>query len=198
VSLGLLPPRSEVRISAIEVVPLDSLDRKVVYQTTARLDSPSFTAAGDAVCFREDGRTYFFSLTANSDSHLVGAENVEECALAHSAASPWQVTHEIKGARAQLFRRGSGKAKPLQLTKDSYSNWIPRLSPDGQSIAFISGTVPPEKDKPAVGDYLLRELPIDGGEPRELARFFGGPGALGPSPWSTDGKRLVFVSREPD
>jgi len=198
VSLGLLPPRSEVRMSALEVVPLDSLDRKIVYQTTARLDSPSFTAAGDAVCFREDGRTYFFSLTANSDSHLVGAENVEECALAHAAASPWQVTHEIKSGRAQLFRRGSGKAKPLQLTKDSYSNWLPRLSPDGQSIAFISGTVPPEKDKPAMGDYLLRELPIDGGEPRELARFFGGPGALGPSPWSADGKRLVFVSREPD
>jgi hypothetical protein len=31
-----------------------------------------------------------------------------------------------------------------------------------------------------------------------LARFFGGPGALGPAPWSGDGKQLVFVSREPD
>ncbi|HEV7609281.1 MAG TPA: hypothetical protein VGO61_18210 [Steroidobacteraceae bacterium] len=205
VSLGLLPPRSDIRMSAIEVIPMGSLDRKLVYQTTARLDSPSFTAAGNAVCFREDGRMYFFSLTANSDPHLVGAENVEECELARpAAASPWDVSHEIKGGRAQLFRRssGGGKSKPQQLTKDQYSNWTPRLSPDGQLIAFISGTVPPEGGKPVIGDYLLREIPIDGpgknGQPRELARFFGGPGALGPAPWSADGKQLVFVSREPD
>ncbi|MEO8017138.1 MAG: hypothetical protein ABI769_04945 [Pseudomonadota bacterium] len=199
VSLGLLPARSEIRMSAIELVPLDSLDRKVVYQTTARLDSPSFTATGNAVCFREDGRMYFFSLTANSDPHLVGAENVEECELAHPAVdSPWKVAHEIKGGRAQLFRRGSGKGKPLQLTRDHYSSWTPRLSPDGQSIAFVSSTLAPENGKPVMGDYLLRQLPIEGGEPRELARFYGGPGALGPSPWSADGKQLVFVSREPD
>jgi hypothetical protein len=41
-------------------------------------------------------------------------------------------------------------------------------------------------------------LPFAGGEPRELARFYGGPGALGPAPWSTDGKQLIFVSREPE
>ena len=65
-------------------------------------------------------------------------------------------------------------------------------------MVFISGATPPETASPPSGDYLLRELPIDGGEPRELARFFGGPGALGPAPWSTDGKQLVFVSREPE
>ena len=32
-----------------------------------------FTGAGNAVCFREDGRLMYFSLTANTDPHLVGA-----------------------------------------------------------------------------------------------------------------------------
>jgi hypothetical protein len=27
-----------------------------------------------------------------------------------------------------------------------------------------------------------------------LAHFDGGPGTLGPAPWSPDGKRVVFVS----
>ena len=62
-------------------------------------------------------------------------------------------------------------------------------------MVLISGTTSPDNGKPSVGDYLLRELPIDGGEPRELARFFGGPGALGPAPWSTDGKQAGV--REP-
>jgi len=199
VSLGLLPKRPDLRTSAIEIVPLGSLDRRVVYLSKYRLDTPSFTGTGNAVCFREDGRLMYFSLSANTDPHLVGAENADECALAHPLTiSPAQVTHEIKGGRAQIFRRVAGERKPVQLTADQYSNWTPRLSPDGKSMVFISGTTPPEDGKPSAGDYLLRELPSDGGQPRELARFFGGLGALGPGPWSTDGKQLVFVSREPE
>jgi TolB protein len=199
VSLGLLPERNEMRTSAIELIALDSLSRKVVYRSTSRLDSPSFTAAGNAICFREDGRLQYFSLTANTEPHLVGAENADECQLASPiTTSPWSVSHDIKGGRAQIFRRGPGSAKPVQLTHDRRSNWIPRLSPDGSSMAFISGTEPPDEGKPVAGDYLLRLMPGEGGESRELAHFFGGPGALGPAPWSLDGEQLVFISREPD
>lgn len=199
VSLGMLTTRPDLRTSAIEIVPVGSLDRRVLYTSKYRLDTPSFTGAGNAVCFREDGRLMYFSLTANSDAHLVGAENADECALAIPlTTSPWQVSHEIKSKRAQIFRKGAGKDKPMQLTSDQFSNWLPRLSPNGSSIVFISSTAAPVDGKPSLGDYLLRELSVDGGAPRELARFFGGPGAIGPAPWSTDGKQLVFVSREPD
>jgi TolB protein len=199
VSLGLLPKRNEIRTSAIELITIDSLSRKVVYRSTSHLDSPSFTAAGNAICFREDGRLQYFSLTANTEPRLVGAENVDECQLASPVTtSPSLVSHDIKGGRAQVFSRGPGGAKPVQLTKDRLSNWMPRLSPDGSSIAFISGTEPPDDGKPAAGDYLLRRMASEGGEPREFAHFFGGPGTLGPAPWSRDGKQLVFVSREAD
>jgi TolB protein len=199
VSLGLLPKRNEIRTSAIELISLDSLSRKIVYRSTSRLDSPSFTAAGNAICFREDGRLQYFSLTANTEPRLVGAENVDECQLASPVTtSPWLVSHDIKGGRAQVFRRGTGGPKPMQLTKDRLSNWMPRLSPDGSSIALISGTEPPDDGKPATGDYLLRRMTSEGGDLSELAHFFGGPGALGPAPWSLDGKQLVFVSREAD
>lgn len=199
VSLGLLPRRSETRTSAIEIIPLGSLDRRVIYQTQARLDSPSFTGAGNAVCFREDGRLLYYSLTANTEPRLVGTENADECDLAHPiTTSPLLVSHEVKGKQAQIVRRDTRDGKPTRLTSDTYSNWTPRLSPNGASMVLISGTAPPENGKPAVGDYLLRELPAGGGEPRELARFYGGPGALGPAPWSTDGKQVVFVSREPE
>lgn len=199
VSLGLLPKKSDIRTSAIEIIPLGSLDRRVVYLSKWPLDTPSFTGAGNAICFREDGRLMYFSLTANTDPRLVGAENADECALARPlTTSPWQVAHEVNGGRAQIFRKRAGDSKPLRLTSDQFSNWLPRLSPTGESIVFISGQTPPDNGKPSPGDYLLRELPADGGEPRELARFFGGPGALGPAPWSTDGKQIVFVSREPE
>ena len=108
VSLGILPKRSDLRTSAIEIIPLDSLDRRVVYTSKYRLDSPSFTAAGNAVCFREDGRLKYFSLTANTDPHLVGAENADECELAIPVTtSPFLVSHEVKGGSAQIVRRGA-------------------------------------------------------------------------------------------
>jgi len=199
VSLGLLPKRSEIRTSAIEIIPLGSLDRRVIYRSKSRLDSPSFTGAGNAVCFREDGRLVYFSLTAHADPHLVGSENADDCDLAHPLTkSPFLVSQEIKGGHAQIVRRDARDAKPKRLTADQYSNWTPRLSPGGESMVLISSNAPPDDGKPAAGDYLLRELPVDGGEPRELARFYGGPGALGPAPWSPDGKQLVFVSREPE
>lgn len=198
VSLGLLPKRSETRTSAIEIIALDSLSRRVIYQTRGRLDSPSFTGAGNAVCFREDGRLLYYSLTAHTEPHLVGAENADECDLAHPITrSPFLVSQEVKGKQAQIVRRDTRDGKPTRLTSDQYSNWTPRLSPGGESMALISGSAPPDDGKPSAGDYLLREMSIEGGAPRELALFYGGPGALGPAPWSTDGKQLVFVSREP-
>lgn len=207
VSLGLLPKRRETRTSAIELIPLDSLDRRVIYRSTFHLDSPNFTVDGKSLCFREDGRLHILSLTPGAETRPIGEENAEQCVTAlTSGAVPWRVSHDIKGGRAQIFRRGSGSAKPQQLTRDRFSNWTPRLSPSGTSIAFISGSEPPDDGKPVAGDYLLREMPFDGadevskngGEPRELARFYGGTGSLGPAPWSPDGKQLVFVSREPE
>jgi Tol biopolymer transport system component len=179
----------------------------VIYRSTSSLDSPSFTADGKSVCFREDGRLQLLSLTPGAEARLIGEENAESCVTAlTSGASPWRVSHEIKGGRAQVFRRAHGNAKPQQLTRDRFSNWMPRLSPAGTSIAFISGTEPPANGKPGAGDYLLRESnlsgadrgPNDSSAPRELARLYGGPGSLGPAPWSPDGKQLVFVSREPE
>ena len=56
----------------------------------------------------------YFSLTANTDPHLVGAENADECALAHPiTTSPFLVSHDVKGGRAQIVRRGAGNAKPI-------------------------------------------------------------------------------------
>ena len=113
VSSALLPKRSEVRTSAIEIIPLGSLDRRVIYQSQSRLDSPSFTGAGNAVCFREDNRLMYFSLTANADPHLVGTENADECDLAHPlTTSPFLVSHEVKGGHAQIVRRDARDSKP--------------------------------------------------------------------------------------
>ncbi len=78
------------------------------------------------------------------------------------------------------------------------NQWNPRIAPDAASFVYLAGTAKPEDGKIALGDYLLLQRPLSRVDERVLAHFHGGPGSLGLSPWSPDGKRVVFMSREPE
>jgi TolB protein len=198
VTVGIPPERRTARISAIEVVPVDSLDRKVVWFSSSPLEVPSFTARGDSICFREDGQLKRLALTGRVEPRLVGMENIDECEMAQPVIMAGErVVHRVEGGRAQIWRE-SADGKPQRLTSDNRNNWMPRVAPDANSYVFLSTTARPEKNKAGDGDYLLAVNPLAGGETRVLAQFHGGMGSLGISPWSPDGKRVVFVSREPD
>ena len=175
VRLGPPPLLSAVRTSAIEIVPLASLDRRVIWRSTTHLDAASFTAAGDAVCFRNDGQLQRLVLDGKSEPVNVDAANAAECVVASTFGAA---------------------SVPMAAGKDGRA-WLPKLSPDGQLIAYLFGRARGDGGNPLDGDYLLRAIPINTGEPRDLAQFVGGPGSFGVSPWSPDGARIVFVSREP-
>lgn len=198
VTVGLPPERRSVRVSAIEIVATDSLVRRVLWYSSSRLEVPSFTAKGDAICFRENGQLQKLSLVARAEPVLVGADNLAECETAVPPMSAGQrVVHRVDGSRSQIWLEPTD-GKPRKLTSDQRSNWQPRMAPDAASFIYLSGTARGVDGKPAPGDYLLAQRSLaDGGE-RVLAQFHGGMGSLGISPWSADGRRVVFVSREPE
>lgn len=198
VTVGLPPERRPVRVSAIEMVPLDSLDRRVLWYSSAGLEVPSFTADGNAICFREDGQLKKLALTGRSEPVLIGPDNIAECATAVPPLSTGQrVVHRVKGRRAQIWLEpAGGQARPL--TSGDRNAWQPRMAPDAASFVYLSGNARAAEGRQAAGDYLLIHRPLAGGEQRVLAQFYGGPGSLGISPWSADGQRVVFVSREPE
>jgi TolB protein len=198
VTVGPPPERRSVRISAIEVVPLDSLDRRVVWYSASPLEVPSFTAHGDAVCFREAGQLKKLLLAGRSEPVPVGPENLEECAAAQPSISAGQrVVSRVEGGRAHIWLEPA-EGKGRRLTTEGRNHWQPRLAPDAASFVYLSSTAKADKGRPGSGDYLLAQRQLPDGEERVLAQFFGGAGSLGIAPWSADGKRVVFVSREPD
>ena len=137
VILGKPPKRSETPMYAIELLPLGSLDRKVLYRYNLPLDSASFTATGDALCFRQAGQLQRLSLTVGAQPELIGAENAAQCEVAHSGLLDSSKTPRDAG-------KGGSKA------------WLTRVSPDGQTLAYLFGGVRAQDGKPGVGDYQLR------------------------------------------
>jgi Tol biopolymer transport system component len=81
-----------------------------------------------------------------------------------------------------------------QVTKDAeHADWFPHPSPDGKWIVFVSydKTV---KGHPENKDVALRIMPLKGGQPKVLARLFGGQGTINVPSWSPDSSQIAFVS----
>ena len=71
--------------------------------------------------------------------------------------------------------------------------WFPHPSPDGKTLVFLSYDKS-VKGHPGNKDVVLRTMPLASGQPRVLARVFGGQGTINVPSWSPDSKSLAFVS----
>src|SRR5207249_2742559 len=88
--------------------------------------------------------------------------------------------------------RADGSAQE-QITNDQYNNWFPHVSPDGQSIVFLSfmKDVAPD-DHPFYKQVYLRMMRAAGGTPHVVGYVYGGQGAANVPPRGS-GRAGAFV-----
>ncbi|NND34930.1 MAG: TolB family protein [Saprospiraceae bacterium] len=95
----------------------------------------------------------------------------------------------------QIWRMRPNGGDPEQLTFDQYNDWFPHISPDGETMVFISFPENIEvNDHPFYKRVMLRTMPVKGGAPRVIAHLYGGQGTINVPSWSPDSQRLAFVS----
>jgi TolB protein len=95
----------------------------------------------------------------------------------------------------QIWRMKPDGGHQEQVTHDSFNNWFPHISPDGQWIVFLS--YPPDvapADHPYYRQVYLRLMPAAGGSSTIIAYLYGGQGTINVPSWSPDSRRLAFVS----
>jgi Tol biopolymer transport system component len=103
--------------------------------------------------------------------------------------------HNASG-NMEIFVRAAGGGDQIRLTKSVADDFLPRWSPDGQNLAFLSDR--------GLGTNIYLIPPLGGAE-RKLAEthipylegFDDAWSALGALPWSPDGKELLFSRLQP-
>ena len=103
--------------------------------------------------------------------------------------------NSTRTGRMQIWRMKPDGSAQEQLTFDDFNNWFPHVAPDGKTIVFI--TYGPEikaDDHPFYKHVYLRQLPVDGGQPRVIAYLYGGQGSMNVNSWSPDSRSIAFVS----
>lgn len=100
--------------------------------------------------------------------------------------------HSSEPGHAQVFRMDRDGNGIRQFTFDDRVNWFPHVSPDGQTIVFLSypaGTVghPPDKD------VIIRSITAEGEQMTDVISFHGGQGTINVNSWAPDSRRFAYV-----
>ena len=107
----------------------------------------------------------------------------------------WIYFNSVRTGTMKLWRMKPDGSGQEQVTFDEYNDWFPHISPDGKWIVYIA--FPKEidpSDHPFYKKVYLKLMPVSGGVPKTIAYLFGGQGTINVPSWSTDSKRIAFVS----
>jgi Tol biopolymer transport system component len=201
---GLSPDGTELVIS-----DLSETGKPLMYLVPVSGGVPRRVAAAAPALWHgwsPDGRTlaYGAERDGNYDVYTIPVDGGPETRLTSSPGndngpdySPdgrWIYFHSVRDDGVQVWRMRPDGSGVEQVTHDGFYNWFPHPSPDGRWILVLSSHTVPETGHPPPGEYILRLLPVTGGEPRELARFTGGNGSLNVPCWSRDSARIAFAT----
>jgi hypothetical protein len=103
--------------------------------------------------------------------------------------------HSVRSGFAKIWRMAPDGSNQTQLTFDSFNDWFPHPSRDGNRMVFLTfGLEVSPSDHPANKQVYIRTTPIGGGTPKTVGYVFGGQGTLNVPCWTSDSKKIVFFS----
>ena len=147
-----------------------------------------------AYCARRDGEydVYTIPVEGGDERRLTTAPGLDDGPDYAPDGRIW--FNSVRTGVMKIWRMDpDGGNQTLMTRNEEYADWFPHPSPDGTQVIFLSYDRSVE-GHPANKDVVLRLMPASGGEPRVVARLFGGQGTINVPSWSPDSRRFAFVS----
>jgi hypothetical protein len=169
--------------STLEVVPLASKDRRVVYHSTEHFEAPNWSRDGAHLIFNSKGRIYRVPVKGGAPE-LIDTGFANKCNNDHGLSpdgTQLVISDQSQTGKSLIYILPSTGGTPRQVTSLGPSYWH-GWSPDGVTLAYCA-----ERG----GEYDVYTIPVQGGEEKRLTTAKG----LDDGPeYSPDGKFIYFNS----
>ncbi|MDE3247025.1 MAG: TolB family protein [Bacteroidota bacterium] len=183
--------------SAIYILPVGGgVPRPVTNQTPSYWHGWSTDGKTLAYCAERNGNydIYTIGVTGGAEKRMTSAEGLDD-GPEYSPDGKYIYFNSYRTGHMQIWRMKTDGSEPEQLTFDENSNWFAHPSPDNKHIVFIA-YITDEKQSHLFGKQVkLRLMDLRTKEIKDLTDvFFGGQGTINVPSWSSDSKKLAFVS----
>jgi len=168
---------------ALEVVPIGSKDRRVVYHTTQLIEAPNWTHDGKSLIYNSKGRIYRIA-AAGGEPELINTGALNKCNNDHGLSPDGKmlaISDQSATGKSLIYLVPSSGGEPRRITETGPSYWH-GWSPDGNQLAYCAERA---------GEFDIYIVPAEGGAERRLTTAKG----LDDGPdYSADGKLIYFNS----
>jgi len=169
--------------STIEVVPIASKDRRVIYHTSDLIEAPNWTRDGKSFIFNTRGHLYKLP-SPGSQPELIDTGFAIRCNNDHGLSpdgTQLAISDQSQGGQSLIYLVPITGGKPRRITATGPSYWH-GWSPDGATLAFCG-----ERN----GEFDVYTIPAAGGEEKRLTTA---PGLDDGPEFSPDGAFIYFNS----
>ncbi|HTL57387.1 MAG TPA: hypothetical protein VL361_17010 [Candidatus Limnocylindrales bacterium] len=168
---------------ALEIVPIGSKDRRVVYHSWDLIEAPNWSRDGQLLLFNSKGRIYRVP-PAGGKPELIDTTFANRCNNDHGLSpdgTQLAISDQARGGKSIIYILPVSGGEPHQVTELAPSYWH-GWSPDGSTLAFCG-----ERN----GEFDIYTVPAGGGPEMRLTTAKG----LDDGPdYSPDGQFIYFNS----
>ncbi len=171
--------------SNLEIMDLDSGNRKIIYRSPGSLQAPNWTNDGKALIYNSNGHLYRFDLTANAPAEIntdFATNNNNDHVLSFDGKMI-AISHHAKDDdnKSNVYTVSVQGGKPNRVTASGPS-YLHGWSPDGKFLVYTG-----QRN----GEFDIYKIPAGGGQEVRLTTAKG----LDDGPeFTPDGKYIYFNS----
>ncbi|HYV39579.1 MAG TPA: hypothetical protein VE988_28080, partial [Gemmataceae bacterium] len=179
---NIKPGKKRVQETSLEVMSVDTGERKVIYKAREKFEAPNWSRDGK-LYFNKGGAIYTVPVSGGKPVKL-DTGDATNCNNDHGLSPDGKslvISHNVKGASQFSIIPSTGGA-PKRLTTAKESCYWHGWSPDGKTLAYVGQTGK---------TYNIFTMPVEGGPAKQLTTDMGTTD--GPD-YTPDGQYIYFNS----